>query len=235
MLLDLAEIDAELGRVEHRRANLPELAEIRELDTDLRSRQDSLASAQTELSDIDADWAKQDKEIDSVRAREQRDRSLLDSGLPGKQQTEIEHELQTLRRRQSELEDDLLELMERREALATDVSHGAAEVSAVEEKMADARSRRDDTLAELDDTYARRTGEREAAAGELPSELLGLYERVRKQKGVGAELLRQGRCGACRLELDRNTLATIRDAPADEVLRCEECGAILVRTTESGL
>jgi predicted nucleic acid-binding Zn-ribbon protein len=234
-LLDLAKIDAELARLSHRRANLPELAEVHGLETDLRGRHDSLSSAQTELADLDAEWAKQDGEIDSVRSREQRDRALLDSGLPGKQQTEIEHELGTLQRRQSELEDDLLELMERREALATDVSHGEEEVSAVDNKLADARSRRDDAIAELDETQARRTSERESAAGGLPSDLLALYERVRAQKGTGAALLRHGRCGACRLELDRSALAAIRDAPPEEVARCEECGAILVRTAESGL
>jgi predicted nucleic acid-binding Zn-ribbon protein len=235
MLLDLAAIDAELARLSHRRSSLPELTETRELEADLRCRQESLSAAQAELADLDADWAKQDKEIDSVRAREQRDRSLLDSGLPGKQQTEIEHELGTLQRRQSELEDELLELMERREALAADASNRAAEVAALEDKLADAQGRRDEALAELDEAHALRTGEREAAAGELPADLLGLYERARTHKGVGAALLRQGRCGACRLELDRSALATIREAPGDEVLRCEECDTILVRTAESGL
>jgi predicted nucleic acid-binding Zn-ribbon protein len=234
-LLDLAEIDAELTRVSHRRSNLPELIEIRELEADLHGRQESLSSAQEELAELDAGWVKQDKEIEAVRAREQRDRSLLDSGLPGKQQTEVEHELETLQRRQSELEDDLLELMERRESLAADVRNGEADVSAVGDKLADAQSRRDSTVADLDDTQVRRAGERAATAGELPADLLGLYDRVAKQKGTGAALLSHGRCGACRLELDRSALATIRDAPTDEVLRCEECGAILVRTAESGL
>jgi predicted nucleic acid-binding Zn-ribbon protein len=30
-------------------------------------------------------------------------------------------------------------------------------------------------------------------------------------------------------------MSRIKAAPADEVLRCEECGRILVRTAESGL
>ncbi|NED62422.1 hypothetical protein G3I15_16010, partial [Streptomyces sp. SID10244] len=43
------------------------------------------------------------------------------------------------------------------------------------------------------------------------------------------------RCGACRMELDRGTIASIGAKPADEVVRCEECGAVLVRTAESGI
>ena len=58
-------------------------------------------------------------EIDAVRQREDRDRSLLDGGsIDAKQLTDLQHELQTLQRRQSSLEDSLLEVMERREELA---------------------------------------------------------------------------------------------------------------------
>ncbi|MDQ3600180.1 MAG: C4-type zinc ribbon domain-containing protein, partial [Actinomycetota bacterium] len=66
-------------------------------------------------------------------------------------------------------------------------------------------------------------------------DLLALYERIRARGGTGAALLRHRRCGACRLELDRNAIAQLRDGPAESVQRCEECGVVLVRTAESGL
>jgi len=71
---------------------------------------------------------------------------------------------------------------------------------------------------------------------ELPSDLLALYDRLRESKGgVGAALLRAGSCGGCMLDLDHAELATIRAAADDDVIRCEECSRILVRTSESGL
>ncbi|WP_031467908.1 zinc ribbon domain-containing protein [Sciscionella sediminilitoris] len=234
-LLDLAETDAELGRIEHRRRNLPELEALSELETTLRERRDAVIKAETALSDLDADAARQEKDIDSVRAREERDRKLLDSGLPGKQQTDLEHELETLHRRQSALEDDLLELMERREAVEADVKHSQAQLTVTEDEISKANERRDTALEELDTKHARRTEDREQLLGELPAELVTLYEKVRAQRGTGAAMLRAKRCGACRLELDRSALAELRDAAADQVCRCEECGAILVRTKESGL
>jgi predicted nucleic acid-binding Zn-ribbon protein len=69
----------------------------------------------------------------------------------------------------------------------------------------------------------------------FPVPLLELYERVRKNKGIGAALLRARRCGACRIELDRSAISRISSTAADEVVTCEECGAIMVRTGESGL
>ena len=62
-----------------------------------------------------------------------------------------------------------------------------------------------------------------------------LYERVRAQRGIGAGLLRGRRCGACRIEIDRTTMSKIQSSAADDVVTCDECGAILVRTGESGL
>jgi predicted nucleic acid-binding Zn-ribbon protein len=37
------------------------------------------------------------------------------------------------------------------------------------------------------------------------------------------------------MELDRSVIAGIKATAPDEVVQCDECGAILVRTAESGL
>jgi predicted nucleic acid-binding Zn-ribbon protein len=48
-------------------------------------------------------------------------------------------------------------------------------------------------------------------------------------------MLRHGRCEGCRLELSGGDKARVKAAAVDEVVRCEECRRILVRTAESGL
>ncbi|TNC23147.1 zinc ribbon domain-containing protein [Amycolatopsis alkalitolerans] len=235
-LLDLAKVDAELSRVEHRRRTLPELAQIDETEKLVRSRRDALVSTQTAGSDLDREIARQEKEIESVRAREERDRKLMESGsVQAKQMTDLQHELETLARRQSALEDDLLELMERREALEMDAQRTGAEVDKAEQQLADARRRRDESVADLDTTQARREEDRAKLAPRFPEPLMKLYERVRAHKGIGAALLRSRRCGACQLELDRSTIAEIKATAEDEVVQCDNCGAIMVRTMESGL
>ena len=71
---------------------------------------------------------------------------------------------------------------------------------------------------------------------QVPEDLLALYEKLRAANGgVGAAALRQRRCEGCRLELNTTEINRIRAAAADEVVRCEECGRILVRTADSGL
>ena len=72
-------------------------------------------------------------------------------------------------------------------------------------------------------------------AADLPSDLLTLYDKIRTESGLGAALVRAGRCGGCRIELYGADLARVKSAPADEVVGCEECRRIMVRTAESGL
>ncbi|GAA1035237.1 MULTISPECIES: zinc ribbon domain-containing protein [Amycolatopsis] len=235
-LLELAKVDAELSRVAHRRRTLPELAEIEAGEKAVRDKRDALVSVETATSDLDREIARQEKEVESVRAREDRDRKLLESGSVGaKQMTDIEHELQTLGRRKGALEDDLLELMEQREALGLDAQRTSAEVDKAQQAVEAAAGRRDEAFKDLDTTEARRKEDRAKLLPRFPEPLLKLYTRVYDHKGIGAALLRARRCGACQLELDRNTISEIKAAAEDSVVQCDNCGAILVRTLESGL
>jgi predicted nucleic acid-binding Zn-ribbon protein len=235
-LLDLAEVDTELNRIDHRRRTLPELAEITEREKADREKRDKLVAAQTALDDLNREATRQETDIEAVRAREERDRALLKSGNVGARQVaDLEHELSTLTRRQTSLEDDLLELMERREAVEGDVSHAKVQLDAAETALADSRRRKDEALTDLEVAQARRTEERDKLAVSFPADLLALYDKLRAHTGTGAALLRARRCGACRLELDRSAINTIKDTAPEEVVRCDECGAILVRTPESGL
>ncbi|MBW0284654.1 hypothetical protein ATN38_13090 [Rhodococcus sp. FH8] len=235
-LLDLAGVDAELTRITHRRGALPEQQEVERLEAERISRKDASVAVEIQIDDIDRDIRKLEGEVDAVRQREDRDRTLLQSGSVGaKQLTELEHELGSLVRRQGLLEDELLEVMEQREALQADHDHAGAQLSQAEEELIDAKRRRDDAVADLDKAQERCAADREGLVGEFPADFLAVYEKQRSLGGPGAALLQARRCGACRIEIDRGEISRIAATPADVVVRCPECNAIMVRTKESGL
>lgn len=230
-LLDLAAVDAELSRTEHRRRTLPEQAAVEEAERVVRERRDAVVVADTAVSDLGRDVTRLDREVQQVRTRETRDRNLLDSGsVSAKQMTDLTHELDTLGRRRGVLEDEQLELMERQEAAQTHLVHEKGLYDEAETTLSDARERRDGAVGDLDVVEARRGGERTELVGGLPTDLLELYDRLRARSGVGAGELVGARCGACRLEMDRSELGRVQGAAADDVVRCEQCGAIVVRT-----
>lgn len=235
-LLDLAAVDTELTRIAHRRRTLPEQEEVQRLESDRVGRKDAAVAVQIVIDDLDRDIAKLEGEVEAVRKREDRDRTLLQSGTVGaKQLTELEHELSSLTRRQAALEEDLLDVMERREATQADYDHAGSQVDQIDDALVDATRRRDDALADLDAAQQRCESDRAALVAEFPEDLLAAYDRQRSGGGVGAALLQARRCGACRIEIDRGQVARIAATAPDVVVRCPECNAIMVRTKESGL
>lgn len=234
-LLELAEIDGELSRIEHRSKNLPERQQLETVQAQHRETNDRLAALGIALEDIDAEAAKFESEIDSVRQREDRDRALLDGGaVNAKQLGELQHELETLQRRQSSLEDSLLEVMERREDLQHQQTDVLTRIDELQNDLNSAQLAVNAAQAELDQTRHQRNSRRDELVSELDAALLALYERQRARGGAGAAALQGRRCGACRLEIDRGELARISAAADDDLLRCPECGAILLRVRGSG-
>ena len=234
-LLDLQAVDTALAQLTHRRRTLPELAEIDAVARELSALEDERVRAQVAVDDLDRDIARFEKDIEQVRIRKERDQQRLNSGGALKEIEGLEHELATLNRRQSELEDAELELMEQRETAAAALAEVQGRLSAAAERRADAERRRDETLAEIGKEQEFKTAARVPLAADLPADLVALYDKIRTETGLGAALVRSGRCGGCRIELYGADLARVKAAPADDVVRCEECRRIMVRTAESGL
>lgn len=235
-LLDLQAIDTALAQLAHRRRSLPEHVEIDRLARELSTLEDERVRAQVAVDDFDRDIARLDRDVDQVRARKAKDQARLDAGTgPARELEALQHELATLNRRQSELEDAELELMERREQAEAVVAEIAGRLATASAARADAEERRQQALTDVAKEEEFRSSGRKPLVADLPADLVALYERIREQTGMGAALLRGGRCEGCRLELAGNERAAVRAAPPDEVLRHEECRRILVRTEESGL
>ena len=236
-LLELQSHDAALARLEHRRRTLPELAAITAADGTLAGLRGNVVRAETEVGDLDRELRRLEGDVDQVRRRSERDQQRMQSGaVPAKELESLQHEVESLARRQSDLEDTQLEVMERREEAESRASTVQAEVEKVAAARAEAVQARDAAFGEIDAEAARAAAGRTAVAAELPADLVALYERIRTASGgVGAAALKHRRCEGCRLEMLGAELRAIRAAAPDEVLRCENCRRILVRTDESGL
>ncbi|HZN74683.1 MAG TPA: C4-type zinc ribbon domain-containing protein [Micromonosporaceae bacterium] len=236
-LLDLQALDTALAQLAHRRRTLPENAEVDRLAREIAAGEDERVRAQVAIDDIDRDISRFERDIEQVRVRKDKDQARLDVGTgPARELEALQHELASLGRRQSELEDAELELMEKREQAAGVLEEHERRVAALRAQRDEVESRRDQALADIARDEEARAGARKPLVTDLPADLMALYEKIREQSGgVGAALLRSGRCEGCRLELSGVERSRVRAAAPDEVVRCDECRRILVRTAESGL
>lgn len=234
-LLDLQGVDTALDQLAHRRAHLPEVTELDALTERRQADEDELVRARTGAGDLARAQSKLEGDVDQVRTRVERDQQRM-TGASAKEATGLQHEVESLGRRQGELEDQLLELMEQREAADSWVTVATAALEGTVAKVEATTVARDEALTEIDRVETEQRSDRGTYAGEIPAELLAMYERIRKQSGgVGAARLFRRRCEGCHLELSGTDLSVVANAAADAVLRCEECGRVLVRTAESGL
>jgi uncharacterized protein len=227
-----------MDRLAHRRRTLPELAEIDEQRKARDAASDQVVVAQTEVDDLSREQRKADADVEQVKARRARNQQRMDQGQVGspKELEGLQHEVETLERRITDLEDAELEVMERLENAQSELDRLQRTIAEHDGSLGELEQRRDAAFAEIDAEVRDAEAERARTVSNIPDDLLRLYEKLRvSHGGVGAAALVRRRCQGCQLELNAAELREIAAAPEDEVLRCEECQRILVRTGESGL
>jgi hypothetical protein len=236
-LLDVQAIDTALQQLAHRRSTLPSLSALNSVGREISDLDDERIRAQVAVDDIDRDITRLERDTEQVRSRAEKDRSRLDAGSgPARELEALQHEITSLSRRQSELEDAELELMEQRDVAQNSVDQAVAKLEDARQRQGQLQIERDESLAAIAKEADEKLAARQPMIAELPDDLVGLYDKIREASGgIGAALLRSGRCGGCRIELSGGERARVRSAPPDEVVRCDECRRIMVRTEESGL
>ena len=237
-MLDLQDLDLQLDQVAHKRKSLPEHQALTALVAEKAVVDRDLVTADTEVSDLQREQKKADSDVDQVRQRKARNQQRIDSGqvTSPKDLENLQHEIGSLERRISDLEDAELEVMEKLEAAEVVQADLRTRAEAFAGQQSELETTREAALKELDEQRAELGDKRATIAAELPDALVTQYQRLREHNGgIGAAPLVGKRCMGCRMELAPSDLNRIKTAPADAVLRCEECGRILVRTAESSV
>jgi predicted nucleic acid-binding Zn-ribbon protein len=231
-LLTLQTHDSAADRLRHRRATLPERAE-------LVSRQAAHVEIETRRVEVaerrDAELREERRLDDEVRTLEAKAKAVDTKMYSGtvsspKELQAMQADIDQLRRQAREREDEELEVLVQREALDAEVAGLeeaqaaiAAEVQALLGAIADQER-------EIDAELAVEESARAALAPNIPEGTLRLYEQIRAgNRGVGAARLVGMNCQACHLALPATEVDRIRHLPAEALARCEHCGAILVR------
>ena len=222
-LLDLADVDAELARLAHRRRTLPEHAQLTDAETAVRTAKDKLVAVETAAGDLDRDIRRLERDVEGVRARA-RARQHAAGGLGRRRPAG---------HRAAARAGDPRPPPGRAGGRAAG-GHGAARGRrratsstpagcSPRPRRPSARSWSGATRRSPTSTPPRPGAAATASeiAVDLPADLLVLYDKRREQRGTGAAALLQRRCQACRLELDRTAIggAAGRAARRGRVLR----------------
>lgn len=230
-LLVLADADVAIARAKHRRASLPELAQLRELGATRNAVTQELVAAETTLSDLTEEQQRLEVDLEPARARLVRNQTKVDAGQISdpKALASMVDELEHLRGRISKLEDAELDLMQQIEDAGKVRDEIMARRGAIDNEARGLIASRDSTFAEIDAELDELGADRAGQARVVPEDLLALYEKIGAKAGTGAAKLTNGRCMGCHVEANASDLRQYSTTPTHQVVRCEECGRILVR------
>ncbi|WP_199033817.1 zinc ribbon domain-containing protein [Glycomyces salinus] len=237
-LLELQAVDTTLTQLDQRRRKLEADDAVPAARRRIQALNDRVASLQADIADLDRDIKRIEQEVELVTKRAENDRSRMASGAAAPKELEgLQSELESLARRQNSLEDDELEYMERREGLEGELAESRSQAEEAERALAEAEADHAGKLERLKTETDDASSDRRALTIAIPDRLVELYERIHARQPIAAAELVGRRCGSCRIEKSPADMAPIQAAPIDEVLRCEECNAILIRSdppTDSG-
>ncbi len=234
----MQELDARLDALRHQLGSIPEATALAELERGRSDVDDAARDLRVEVADLTEEQARADADVEQVKARRERDQGMIDAGsiTDPKALQRMLGELESLQRRIGDLEDVELEVMEKLETAQTGLAEREAALAKIDSEAAELEEARARKAATLEAELVSVAAERQAAVIDMPEDLMSLYEKLRaKNGGVGAAALRRKECEGCRITINASDLAVIAGKPADEVVRCEECDRILVRTSESGI
>jgi predicted nucleic acid-binding Zn-ribbon protein len=232
-LLTLQDVDTAIDQQHHRRAHLPQRAELAAIDHDGAELQGAVRDVGTGRNEIAGRQTALEAELAATEARAASvSRRLYGGQVSASRELQaLSADVDALKARASVLEDEVLALMEEREpfeARLADLSGRLAGLAARRQAaatgLADAEAAIDAELTELEQARA-------AAAQSLPDELRATYDGLRARLGgVAVARLVGNHCDGCHLTLPAMELDRIRHLPDTEVVMCDQCGRILVRS-----
>ena len=235
-LLRLQALDTKLQQVEYQAKSLAEHAELAALSGAAEATRMTLTTRTGELEDVRIELRRIESDVEVVEKRIARDSDRVQHTSSVKDVQALETELTALRKRLFDLEEIEIAVMERLEEGEAAVAAVEAERDSVAAQLVDKERDRDSRLADLNRQLGELGRDRSAIAASISEDLGALYEKRRVTgRGNAAALLRARTCSGCTITLTGSDLETVRASPVDEVVFCPDCGAILVRTDESGI
>jgi len=230
-ILELQFIDSEIMQANTKLKSLPEIEQLLHIDKRITSANEELAQVKAEADQIALELRRGEVDVETVTDRIKKDEARLSSGnATPKELEQLQHEIESLKKRQVALEEIELEIMVRAEASSSRVNTLTTDLSSLETLKSEINQRLATATTQINLLILSKTTARNEVVAKIEKPLLDLYEKIRASNGgIGAASLVAGKCNGCNLTINAVEMNRIKALAADELLRCEECRRILVR------
>lgn len=231
-LLSLQEHDTAADQLRHRRAHLPQRAELDAVMQELAQLEAADAAVTEQRHELGRRQQRIEDEISSLTDRAtQHDKTLYGGTIGNPRELQLlQDEIGALKRRISQLEDQELELMEEIEPFDKQLAQTEELRAALDKRCIELRTQLTEAEVAVDAELARVTAERDSLVGTIDPDLVSDYEELRpRSAGIAIAPLVGRSCGGCHLGLSAVEIDRIKKLPTDAPAHCEECGRLLAR------
>lgn len=231
---DLQELLLEIANIERNAAN-PASAKVsqeqQELDTLLAERErlrNAAGSAHLAVDDMELEILRIQEDERKLRRRADDDKRQLAAETDEERRKDLTKDYYTAKSRIGDLLSELAEAHNEIHALRQNSDIHDQKLKDLDRRIESAQdavnSLPEDTSAE--DNAARVRTLKES----IPADVLAEYEAQRSVNGVGVASFNGRSCDGCFMVLPPSDISAIRNAGADEMPECPDCGSFLVRS-----
>ena len=231
LILELQLLDNEIMQANTKLKSLPEIEQLLHIEKRVTAANDELAIVKSESDQIALELRRGEVDVETVTDRIKKDEARLSSGnATPKELEQLQHEVETLKKRQESLEEIELEIMIRNDAVIARSNTLTTDLASLQTLKDEISGRLQSATDEINKVIAEKNTARNVVANKIEKALLDLYEKIRGNGGgVGAAALVGNKCNGCNLAINAVEMERIKSLAKDELLRCEECRRILVR------
>ena len=231
LILELQLLDNEIMQSNTKLKSLPEIEQLLHIEKRVTAANDELAVVKSEADQIALELRRGEVDVETVTDRIKKDEARLSSGnATPKELEQLQHEVESLKKRQEALEEIELEIMIRNDAVIARSNTLTTDLASLQTLKDEISGRLQSATDEINKVIADKNTARNLVAGKIEKALIDLYEKIRGNAGgVGAAALVGNKCNGCNLAINAVEMERIKSLSKDELLRCEECRRILVR------
>jgi len=230
LLLDLQEIDDELGELERSKIYLPEM--IQKLETEIYDLEKEIEKSKITMQESLKEQSALELEIESDKQQLENYQRQMRVIKTNKEYDALTSEIDSKKLEISEKEERVLALM----ATIDDCQEKEKELSIKLKEVKEGNSEQLKNLNEqsssLQAKIDNRLEKRDKVARNIKRQVIGIYERVRKGKGgLVVVPIRKKACGGCFKQIPPQRIQEIRRG--DRIFSCDSCGRILIWSDEN--
>lgn len=201
----------------------PEEQEVERLTAEVSRVRSAAASLGLSITEMEADVRRIQLDMSKLQRRETAAKQSLGAVTDTERRRDLQHDLAATVRRLDDLRGELKETHDELHALRAHHDRYGAELDSLERSLAAAERA---VVPRNDTDRLERLNELRVS---IDDDALAAYDEQFEIDGIGAAKFSGRSCGGCHLILPPTVLTAIRNAAANEVPRCPDCGVYLVR------